>query len=242
MTTAAAVKHALSRVAHPEKAAVYRRFFKTAPGEYGAGDAFLGVTMPEQRAVAKRFSDLSFPGIERLLGSGIHEHRMTGLLILTYQYADAEKQRNDERKKDLFDFYLRHLSAVNNWDLVDVTVPRIVGSYLREHQERKGLLSELARSKDLWERRVAVLACFPFIRNDDFVDILALCELLLDDEHDLIHKATGWMLREVGKRGAKGERALDGFLRRHVARMPRTMLRYAIERFPEEERRAWLRR
>lgn len=245
---AADVKRELEALSHPDKAAIFQRFFKTGPGEYGEGDLFIGVTMPEQRAIAKKYTGLSFLEIERLLNSTIHEHRMTGLLILTYQYA-AEKERTHgskkdthnsaKRKEEIYTFYMKNLHAVNNWDLVDVTVPRIVGTYLYEHQE-KSILYKLVKSKNLWERRVAVLATYPFIKKDDFTDIITLCELLLDDEHDLLHKATGWMLREVGKRGEKGLTELKRFLTKHLKRMPRTMLRYAIERFPETERKAWL--
>ncbi len=252
MASATEVERELARVASPAKAAVYRRFFKTGPGEYGAGDEFLGVTMPAQRAIAKRYQELDLKDVAILLSSRFHEHRMTGLIILTYQYAGAEKRigegpergtrGSEQKKRAIFQFYLANLRSVNNWDLVDVTVPRIVGAYLYEHPERRRLLYGLVRSRALWERRIAVLATFPFIRNDDFDDILKLCALLLDDQHDLIHKATGWMLREVGKRGVKGERALKGFLAAHVTTMPRTMLRYAIEKFPEQERQTWLAR
>jgi len=249
--TAADVEQELEAFSHPDKKDVYQRFFKTGPGEYGEGDVFIGCTMPEQRAIAKRYEFLPFSELKKLLTSKIHEHRMTGLLILTYQYVDAEKKGKnskeekaffEKKKEEIYRFYMKNLAAVNNWDLVDVTVPRIVGNHLYHYQEKKKIIYALVKSKRLWERRVAILATFPFIRKDSFEDILILCELLLDDEHDLMHKACGWMLREVGKRGAKGERALKGFLERHVKEMPRTMLRYAIERFPKEKRKAWLRK
>ncbi len=244
--TAAKVQQALKAVSHPDKKDVYQRFFKTGPGEYGEGDVFIGCTMPEIRSVAKEFKELSFKEIQKLLNSKIHEHRMAGLVILTYQYAHAEKEKNEEvskkRKKEIYNFYMKNLAAVNNWDLVDVTVPRIVGNYLYHNQAKKKIIYSLVKSKNLWERRVAVLATAYFISKDDFVDIIKLCEMLLDDKHDLMHKATGWMLREMGKRGEKGLKALKAFLSKHVKRMPRTMLRYSIERFPEQERKAWLKK
>lgn len=269
MAAAKTVKAELKRVASPAKARVYQRFFKTGPGEYGEGDIFIGCMMPDCRAIAKQFQALSFKEIQILLNSKIHEERMVGLVILTYQYEELEKEekkvkkkvkKNEYKKKEIkknkeqlkekdyflkqkkkiYAFYMKNLVAVNNWDLVDVTVPRIVGAYLLEHPEEKKIIYKLVRSRNLWDRRVAVLATFPFIKAGDFTDILALAELLLGDRHDLIHKAVGWMLREVGKRGSAGDAALRCFLDRHAATMPRTMLRYAIERFPESRRKAYL--
>lgn len=249
---AADVKRELVAISRPDKKEIYQRFFKTGKGQYGEGDVFIGCTMPEQRVIAKKYEVLPFKEIGVLLDSKIHEQRMTGLIILTYQYAGAEKQIEkgtwDDRriaakkKKEIYEFYMKNLSAVNNWDLVDVTVPRIVGNYLYEDPEKKKIIYKLVKSKNLWERRVAVLATYSFIKNDDFEDIVKLCQLLLDDKHDLMHKATGWMLREMGKRGERGLVTLKKFLTKHVKRMPRTMLRYSIERFPEKERKAWLKK
>jgi 3-methyladenine DNA glycosylase AlkD len=246
------VKQELEALSHPEKREVYQRFFKTGKGEYGEGDIFLGNTMPDIRSVARHYKALPFSQIQQLLNSKIHEHRMCGLVILTYQYADAEKliekgtwaerRPAESLQKEIYEFYMHNLKAVNNWDLVDVTVPRIVGNYLYKNPSKKKILSKLVKSKILWERRIAVLATSYFISKGEFEDIIAFCEQLLDDEHDLMHKACGWMLREVGKRGPAGERVLKGFLAAHVTQMPRTMLRYSIERLPENERQAWLRK
>ena len=218
-------------LADPDKKNVLQRFFKTGPGEYGHGDVFLGVTVPRLRAVARRFKDLSWEDLSRLLKSKIHEERLVALLILAdrFQKADASDQRA------VFGFYVRHMSRVNNWDLVDSSAPAIVGGWLADRNRRR--LDAWARSSNLWFRRVALLATLHFIRRGEFGDTFRLVEKLLTDPEDLIHKAAGWMLREAGKR--EGD-ALRAFLAKNAGRMPRTMLRYAIERFPEAERKRYL--
>lgn len=222
----------LKLISSPERARVSQRYFKTGPGEYGEGDVFIGATMPQQRLIAKKHTDLTLDEIQLLLDSKVHEERMIGLLILTYQYpkADTVSRRN------IYDFYLSNTTRINNWDLVDVTAPKIVGAYLAD-KDRSTLLS-LAKSKLLWDRRIAILSTAAFIDRGESEWTFRLSEILLEDEQDLIHKAVGWMLREVGKKC--GEEVEMGFLNKHYKRMPRTMLRYAIERFNEEERRKYL--
>ncbi len=229
---AAALQAELRRIARPEVAAVQATFFKTGPGEYGEGDQFIGVKVPDVRRVARGFRELPLGEIAKLLASPVHEERSAALVLLVDQFG-----RGDEaRRKEIYDFYLASTDRINNWDLVDVSAAAIVGGYLEARSRR--VLTTLARSKSLWERRIAVIATHHFIRQRDFADTLALAERLLDDKHDLMHKAIGWMLREVGKRD---EAALAGFLQAHCRRMPRTMLRYAIEKFPERERQRYLR-
>ncbi len=222
----------LKLISSPERARISQRYFKTGPGEYGEGDVFIGATMPQQRLIAKKHTDLTLDEIQLLLDSKVHEERMIGLLILTYQYpkADTVSRRN------IYDFYLSNTTRINNWDLVDVTAPKIVGAYLAD-KDRSTLLS-LAQSKLLWDRRIAILSTAAFIDRGESEWTFKLSEILLEDEQDLIHKAVGWMLREVGKKC--GEEVEMGFLNKHYKRMPRTMLRYAIERFKEEERRKYL--
>ncbi|HWQ60613.1 MAG TPA: DNA alkylation repair protein [Candidatus Fimivivens sp.] len=224
----------LKSVGTPEKAKVLSGFFKTGRGQYGEGDVFLGVTVPEQRAIAREFRDLPLSEIETLLSTRYHEARLTGLLMLTYSYERADE---DERKT-IYDFLLVHRRAMNNWDLVDVIVPKIIGEYALTHRNSRKLLRKFAKSDDLWERRMAIVSTAAFIRAGQFDDTLSICESLLGDPHDLIHKATGWMLREVGKRD---ESVLRAFLDEYSVRMPRTMLRYAIERLPKKERIRYMR-
>jgi 3-methyladenine DNA glycosylase AlkD len=231
---AADVRAELARFADPERAKSSARFFKTGPGEYGEGDRFLGVTVPVQRAVARQFHAIPLAQLDALLRSGVHEERLTALLILVRQYEAGTREEQEERVR----FYLANAKRVNNWDLVDSSAPRILGAHLLTRD--RAVLRRLARSKDLWERRIAVIATHAFIVAGESKDIFRLAEMLLDDKHDLMHKAIGWMLREVGKR--VGLDALGTFLEAHATRMPRTMLRYSIERFPESERRAWLQR
>ena len=231
--TAAAIVKRLRAVATPGKAAVLSRFFKTGPGQYGEGDRFLGVMVPEQRRIAKESRELPLAEVGKLLSSPYHEVRLTGFLVLTYAFERADAGR----RRAIYEFTLAQRAALNNWDLVDVTVPAIIGGWLLERPAERKLLRKFAKSPDLWERRLAIVSTHAFIRAGDFADTLAISETLLGDPHDLIHKATGWMLREVGKRD---EAVLRGFLSAHAARMPRTMLRYAIERLPEAERKAWL--
>jgi 3-methyladenine DNA glycosylase AlkD len=229
--TAEHVRQALHALHDPARALGSARFFKTGKGQYGEGDRFIGVTVPAQRTVARAHRALPLPEIEALLASPIHEERLTALLILVEAYEGG----GEETRRACFDLYLRNLAWVNNWDLVDSSAHLIVGDWLLGRDRR--LLRELARSKILWERRVAMIATLAFIRAGESADAFAIATLLLGDTHDLMHKAVGWMLREVGKRA--GEDTLRAYLKEHAARMPRTALRYAIERFPEGERKAW---
>jgi 3-methyladenine DNA glycosylase AlkD len=232
--TAALVRAELAALARPEKARVMAGFFKTGKGQYGEGDRFWGVTVPEQRKVARAWRALSLPEIRKLLDSPMHEERLTALLILVHQYergAPEEKQR-------VFDFYLKNLARVNNWDLVDSSAHQIVGQHLL--QRDRALLYRLAKSKLLWERRVAMVSTYAFIGAGEHEDTFALARVLLRDEEDLMHKAVGWMLREVGKRIDPG--LLRGFLRANAKLLPRTALRYSIEHFDQAERKAWMAR
>ena len=223
----------LAQAAKPEKAAFFPRFFKTGPGEYAEGDQFLGVTVPEQRRLARRHRELPLPEIAKLVSSPIHEHRLTGFLVLTEQFRKAD----EETRARLFAFCRKHLAGLNNWDLVDTVAPKIFGEHLIAHPELRKMLHTFAGDASLWKRRIAIIATQAFIRRGDFEDTLTLAERLLRDPHDLIHKAVGWMLREVGDR----DRArLEGFLERHAAEMPRTMLRYAIEKFSPQRRRHFM--
>jgi 3-methyladenine DNA glycosylase AlkD len=215
-----------------EKARLLQRFFKTGPGEYAEGDIFLGLNVPTLRTLSKRYQSLPLPETLKLLKSLIHEERLLALLILVSHYEKADPAG----KEKIYKAYLAHTRYINNWDLVDLSAKRIVGAFL-EDQDRT-VLRSLALSDSLWERRIAVLACFHFIAQDDLTDSLKIARVLLHDPHDLIHKAVGWMLREVGKRDPAAE---ERFLNQHAAAMPRTMLRYAIERFPERKRRKYLR-
>ena len=221
----------LRQIASPSDAKFLQRYFKTAPGEYGAGDKFIGVRVPALRKLAKEFRSLPLRDVTALLHSPIHEERLLALFILVDTYHRAD----ETGRAAIYDLYLKNLAGINNWDLVDGSAPRIVGRHLA--QRPRPVLFRLARSKNLWHRRVAVLATFYFIRNDDFADALRLAKLLRDDEHDLMHKAVGWMLREIGKRDVV---VLKKFLHQHAALMPRTMLRYAIEKLPTRERRRYL--
>ena len=225
------VRSALRRQGDARRAAASSQFFKTGDGEYGEGDRFLGVRVPDQRRIARRFRDLPLSDIEELLNDEFHECRLTALFILVSQYERADR----DRRRTLVDLYLANLHCVNNWDLVDSSAGKILGAWLEDRDQ--ALLVRLARSPDLWKQRVAMIATSRFIGRDDFGSTLKIARILLNHEHDLIHKAVGWMLREVGKRDKK---VLDKFLRAHYRSMPRTMLRYAIEKFPDTERRAYL--
>lgn len=222
----------LKNHANPEQAKLLQRYFKTGKGEYGEGDKFLGLRVWEVRKAAKQFEGMAFEEIEKSLGSAFHEERLAALLVLVRKF---DKGSGEERKK-IFDFYLANAKSVNNWDLVDLTAPNIVGNWLLERD--KGTLFRLAASDSVWERRISVLATFAFIREGAFGEALKIAEMLLHDRHDLIHKAVGWMLREIGKRDLAAE---ERFLKKHYREMPRTMLRYAIEKFPEPKRKAYLR-
>jgi len=206
-------------------------YFKTGPGQYGHGDQFLGLNVPDLRKVAREFRSLSLSDVRALLKSRWHEERLLALLILVDQYARAgAKQQNV-----IYKMYMASTQSINNWDLVDLSAPRIVGPHLERRS--RAPLYRLSKSKNVWRRRIAIMATFHFIRLDEFDDSFVLAEALLDDPHDLIHKAAGWMLREIGKRDQTAEEA---FLKKFAPKMPRTMLRYAIERFPEPLRRKYL--
>ena len=226
------VRKELKSMADPDKAAILQRFFKTGLDQYGEGDIFIGVMVPQSRKVAKKFSQLQLVEVKMLLYSSIHEERLVALLILVWRYSSALSSR--EEKEEIVKFYLDNIKQVNNWDLVDLSAPNILGAHLIDRDRM--LLYRLARSENVWERRIAILATYHFIRNGDFSDTLKIAEMLLQDRHDLIHKAAGWMLREVGKRDVASEEA---FLEKHRSVMPRTMLRYAIERLPESKRRRY---
>jgi 3-methyladenine DNA glycosylase AlkD len=221
----------LRKYANKDKAKALMRFFKTGPGEYAEGDIFLGVMVPFTREVVKKFQGLPFSDVIKLLRSKIHEERLLALFILVGQFNKADNQA----KERIYKAYLANTKFVNNWDLVDLSAPQIVGGFLID-QDRQ-VLYKLAKSPLLWERRIAVLATFAFIKSGDFDDVFAIAKLLLGDKEDLIHKACGWMLREAGKRDVAAE---EKFLRKHCKVMPRTMLRYAIERFPQAKRRIFL--
>lgn len=225
------IRKELKRHSSKENAKILQRFFKTGPGEYGECDIFIGVKVPQIRAVVKRCEGISLVETAKLLKSRIHEERLTALLILVAKYIKA----NDSDKVKIYTLYLTHTKYINNWDLVDLTAHHIVGAFLVDKKRR--LLCDLAQSKVLWERRIAMIATYQYIKHNDFHDACKVALLLLHDTHDLIHKAVGWMLREVGKRDLRTE---ETFLRKHYKTMPRTMLRYAIERFPEPKRQAYL--
>jgi len=215
----------------PKQAELLQRFFKTGPGEYGEGDKFLGLKVPVQRRIAQKYTGLNFVQIQKLLDSVVHEHRLIGLLILV----DKFKKADEKTKGDIFNFYLKNTKNINNWDLVDLTSHKIVGEFLKDKKRDK--LYDLAQSKNLWEKRISIISCFAYIKNSDFKDALRISEILLNDNHDLIHKAVGWALREIGKKDKSAE---ENFLKRYYKIMPRTMLRYAIEKFEEKERKRYL--
>jgi 3-methyladenine DNA glycosylase AlkD len=226
------LKFDLRKHSNKEKAKILRRFFKTGIGEYAEGDIFLGITVPVLRIFSKKYQDLPFNETLRLLRSKIHEERLLSLLILILKYRKADLSV----KEKIYKAYLVHSDYINNWDLVDVTAKHIVGAFLIDKD--RAPLYKLARSGSLWRKRIAILSTFHFIENNDFKDTLKIAKILVHDEHDLIHKAVGWMLREVGKRDVDSE---EKFLKKHCATMPRTMLRCAIEKFPEVKRQAYLR-
>ncbi|MGC4006284.1 MAG: DNA alkylation repair protein [Pirellulales bacterium] len=226
------VRTALRKVATAERAAGCANFFKCGPGQYGEGDVFLGVTVPQTRAIAKTCKDLTFDELAELLASKFHEERSLALIVLVERFT---RSRDEAMRRAIYEFYFANVAGINNWDLVDVSAPYIVGGYLESRS--RAPLHKLAKSKNLWERRIAIVATWWLIRRDDYDDCLTLCETLIADKHDLIHKACGWMLREVGKRDTA---TLERFLAIHHRRLPRTALRYAIERFPPERRKAYL--
>jgi len=225
----------LIKLKNPEKSKILQKFFKTGVGEYGEGDRFLGVTVPEQRAIVKRiYKDISLKELSKLLQNEYHEARLTALLILVHKF---EKNKDIESRNEIVDFYLKHLDYVNNWDLVDSSCHKIIGPYLADKDKK--LLYDLALSDQLWHQRVAMITTLYFIKKGDFRDALGIAEILLHHDHDLIHKAVGWMLREIGNKDQQVE--LE-FLDMHYQTMPRTALRYAIEKFEEPIRQHYLKK
>jgi 3-methyladenine DNA glycosylase AlkD len=229
--TASMIIKNLEALSNPEAALFAQRFFKTGPGEYAEGDLFRGIRVPVLRKMVPSLDGTPLPEVIRLLESAYHEDRLLALLLLMRRFAKG----NEVVRQNIHDLYLEHTRFINNWDLVDISAQYLVGASLRSRD--RTLLYRLAASKSLWERRIAITATFHFIRKGEFDDTLALAELLLDDPEELLHKATGWMLREVGKRDLP---TLESFLQLHYPRMPRVMLRYAIERLPEERRLLYL--
>jgi 3-methyladenine DNA glycosylase AlkD len=233
----------LQKLADPQKAKILSGFFKTAKGEYGEGDRFLGIKVPVLRSVAKKYRDISNNDVRTLLDSEIHEYRMIALIILVDKFTKATKLKEvverDRQTQAIYQLYLESAkrSRINNWDLVDISAPQIVGQYFHKFHKDRTTLQELAKSGNLWEKRIAIISTQYFIRKGEFEDTLAISEILLNHEHDLIHKAVGWMLREVGNRNQTCE---ETFLKTRYRTMPRTMLRYAIEKFEEGKRRAYL--
>lgn len=227
------LKGELKKLANKKQAAILAGFFKTGEGQYGEGDIFLGIKVPAQRMAVRGYENLSLANLQELLNSKIHEYRLIALLVLLSQY----KKANGRGKKKIIDFYLRNTKNINNWDLVDLSCPNILGDYLSDKPRK--ILYKLVRSKNLWEKRISVISTLAFIRGKQFSDTLRIVEILLKDKHDLIHKAAGWMLREAGKRDRK---VLENFLQKHYKIMPRAMLRYAIEKLNENKRKQYLKK
>jgi 3-methyladenine DNA glycosylase AlkD len=225
------LKKAVREESNKDLAVFLQRFFKTGKGEYGEGDIFAGLKVPSSRKIANRFKDLTLTDLQKIIKSKIHEERLIALFILAAKF----KKTDEDERKEIFDFYLKNMKFVNNWDLVDLSAEKIIGAYLLDKD--KTLLLNLAKSKILWERRIAVMSAFNFIKAYQFAAALKICEILLKDKHDLIHKAAGWMLREIGRRDIQAE---EIFLQKFYKKMPRTMLRYAIEKFPEKKRLDYL--
>ncbi|HEX9253232.1 MAG TPA: DNA alkylation repair protein [Ignavibacteriaceae bacterium] len=227
----AEIRKEILKQKNPVQAINLQRFFKTGKGEYGEGDIFYGIKVPEQRIIAKQFSDLSLDDLKILITSKVHEERLIAVFILVEQF----KKGDDKKQKIIYDFYLKNRKGINNWDLVDLSAPKIAGAYLIDKE--KDQLYKFANSKDLWEKRISIISTQAFIREHFFEDTLNISEILLNDKHDLIHKAVGWMLREIGNRDLEIE---EEFLKKYYKTMPRTMLRYAIEKFPERKRKSYL--
>jgi len=225
------LREKIKRVSNKKHAEAMLWFFKTGKGEYGEGDIFAGIKVPVQRKIAKEFLNLNFTELKELLKSKVHEERLIALLILVEKYEKGE----EKEKNKIFRFYINNRKRINNWDLVDLSAPKIIGHYLLNKDKK--LLYDLEKSENLWDRRIAILATYSFIKSGNFDDALRISDLLLNDKHDLIHKAVGWMLREVGKKNLAVE---EIFLQPRYNKMPRTMLRYAIEKFPETKRKKYL--
>jgi len=222
----------LLQLANEQIAEHSQRFFKTGKGEYGEGDIFLGIRVPLLRRLVKKYGGISIAEVRKLLHSKFHEERLLAVLMLVQLFKSAD----ESVQKQVYDLYLENTEFINNWDIVDISASNIVGAHL--HEKDKAPLSDLVQSKNLWERRIAIISTFYFIRQNEFDDTLKIAKILLNDKEDLIHKAVGWMLREVGKREIEFE---EEFLQEHYKIMPRTMLRYAIEKFPETSRKMYLR-
>ncbi|NWF50393.1 MAG: DNA alkylation repair protein [Ignavibacteriaceae bacterium] len=225
------IKEKVNSLSDPDQAEILQRFFKTGRGEYGEGDVFAGIKLPVQRKIAKENSETPISELKKMLLSPVHEIRMIALIILTNRFARAD----EVNKKIIFDFYIENREKINNWDLVDISAPKIPGEFLFDKDKK--ILYDFARSKNIWERRIAIISTFGFIRKNHFEDTIQISKILLKDKEDLIHKAVGWMLRETGKRNL---RTLELFLKEYYKTMPRTMLRYAIEKFPEHKRQNYL--
>ncbi|MBU0981143.1 DNA alkylation repair protein [Patescibacteria group bacterium] len=223
------LKKDIEKLADPVRAGHSARFFKTGPGQYGEGDKFVGLKVPEQRILAKKYRNLQLPDLKKLINSSVHEQRLTAVFILVDRY---KKSKNKQLEVE---FYLENLAGINNWDLVDSSAHKILGDFLLDKD--RDILYRLAKSNNLWQKRIAMISTFAFIPKKDFKDALKIAEILLHDDHDLIHKAVGWTLREVGNRDRAAE---EEFLKKHYKSMPRTALRYAIEKFPEELRQKYL--
>jgi len=228
------LKKELKNFKKPDKANSLQRFFKTGKGEYGEGDIFLGLKTAETSSIAEKYKELlSFSELKELLASKIHEERSVAVMILNRQF----QKGGFKEKEEIYGFYLKNLSGINNWDLIDTSAHRIIGAYLDLSGKSRKFLYEFAKSGNLWKRRIAIMTTFHFIRKKEFKDSLKIAEILLNDREDLIHKAVGWMLREIGNRDLATE---ERFLKGYYKKMPRTMLRYAIEKFPESKRQAYL--
>lgn len=233
------VEQELKKRGNREKKKILQRFFKTGKGEYGEGDIFLGVSVPETRTIAKHHEGLILKDVQELLRNKYHEVRLCALLILVIKYERAKKNNEESEQKKIVDFYLKNLERANNWDLVDLSCYKILGDYLINKKQERKILYELIKSKNMWKRRVGIVSTMALIKNNDLDDVYSLSEQLLSDREDLMHKAVGWMMREAGK---KDEERLKEFLDKHIKKMPRTTLRYAIEKFQERERLKYLKK
>jgi 3-methyladenine DNA glycosylase AlkD len=227
------LKKELEILSNEEKAKIHSRFFKTGKGEYGEGSIFLGITVPVLRKVAQKYQKISFNELQELLNDKIHTHRFVAIVILVEKY----KKGTEKKKKEIYEFYLKNYDNINNWDLVDVSAPHIIGNYLLNKD--RSILYKFAKSDHLWKKRIAIISTFTFIRVNQFEDTIKISKILLNDKHDLIHKACGWMLREMGK---KNQKTLEKFLDENIKNMPRTMLRYSIEKFEETKRKEYLKK